>query len=109
MAKGASSCAGFFSTSKKINLSQAPINASGVLRSPSPYTFLPASRSRVARRVKSLSLETIQNPSTLPAYNRSMASMMNAESVEFFPWVYANCCIGWMACLCRWFFQPTRF
>ena len=47
--------------------SQAETNAVGVLRRPIPYTVIPASRSRVARRVKSLSLETMTKPSTLPA------------------------------------------
>ena len=47
--------------------SHAATNGSGVLRKPRPYTVMPDSRSRVASRVKSLSLDTITNPSTLPA------------------------------------------
>ena len=38
----------------------------GVLRSPMPYTFMPASRRRMARRVKSESLDTSTKPSTRP-------------------------------------------
>ena len=68
-----------------MNRSQAETNDSGVLRRPIPYTVIPDSRSLVASRVKSLSLETITNPSKLPAYSRSIASMISAESVEFFP------------------------
>ena len=68
-----------------MNRSHAATNAVGVLRRPSPYTVIPDSRSRVASRVKSLSLETITKPSTLPAYSRSIASMISAESVEFLP------------------------
>ena len=44
-----------------------------------------ASRSRAASRVKSLSEDTRQNPSTRPEYKMSIASMIMAESVEFFP------------------------
>ena len=68
-----------------MNRSQAAMNGAGVLRRPSPYTVIPDSRNLVASRVKSLSLETITNPSRFPAYNRSIASMMSAESVWFFP------------------------
>ena len=50
-----------------MNRSQAATNGSGVLRAPNPYTIIPDSRSRVASRVKSLSLETMQKPSRLPA------------------------------------------
>ena len=32
--------------------------------------------------------------------------MISAESVEFFPRVYANCCIGWIACRSSSSFQP---
>ena len=39
----------------------------------------------MARRVKSLSLDTRTKPSQLPEYRMSMASMIMAESVEFFP------------------------
>ena len=46
---------------------------------------IPDSRSLAARRVKSLSEETIQYPSTFPEYRISMASMIIAESVAFFP------------------------
>jgi hypothetical protein len=47
-------------------------------------TFIPDSR-RHAKRVKSLSLETMQNPSTLSEYNISIASIIIAESEEFLP------------------------
>ena len=53
--------------------------------SPIPMTSLPDSRRRAARRVKSLSEDTMQKPSTLPEYSRSMASMIMAESVAFLP------------------------
>ena len=46
---------------------------------------LPYSRRRIARRVKSLSLDTIQKPSTLCEYSISIASIIIAESVAFFP------------------------
>ena len=54
------------STSAKMNLSQAVTKGLGVLRSPKPYTVRPCSRMREARRVKSLSLETMQKPSKRP-------------------------------------------
>src|SRR5689334_9880208 len=91
-----------------MNLSQAETNALGVLRSPKPYTIRPDSRMREARRVKSLSLETMQKPSNRSEYSRSIASMIMAESVEFFRCVYANCCIGWIDCASNWSFQPLR-
>ena len=53
-------------TSIYTNLSQATIKGFGVFFSPMPYTFIPASRSRVARRVKSLSLLTSTKPSQVP-------------------------------------------
>ena len=53
--------------------------------SPIPMTSMPASRRRAARRVKSLSEDTRQNPSTRPVYRMSIASIISAESVEFFP------------------------
>jgi hypothetical protein len=49
-----------------MNLSHAATNGLGVLRSPNPYTVSADSRSRAASRVKSLSLETMQNPSNRP-------------------------------------------
>src|SRR5215475_7492037 len=91
-----------------MNLSQAATNAFGVLRSPNPYTVRPDSRSRAARRVKSLSLETRQNPSNRPEYSRSMASITIAESVAFFPVVYANCCTGWIDWASNQSFHPFR-
>ncbi len=91
-----------------MNRSQAVTNGVGVLRRPIPYTVIPDSRSRVASRVKSLSLETMTNPSRLPSYSKSIASMISAESVEFLPRVYANCWIGWIACSSNWSFQPPR-
>ena len=68
-----------------MNLSQAATNALGVFRSPKPYTVRPDSRSREASLVKSLSLDTRQNPSNRPEYSRSIASMTIAASVEFLP------------------------
>ena len=68
-----------------MNLSQAETNGFGVLRSPNPYTVRPDSRMREASLVKSLSLETRQNPSNRPEYSRSMASMTMAASVAFLP------------------------
>ena len=50
-----------------------------------PMTCIPDSRSRATSRVKSLSEETMQKPSTVPEYRISMASIIMAESVEFFP------------------------
>jgi hypothetical protein len=52
---------------------------------PIPITFMPDSLNRIANLVKSESLETIQNPSTLSEYSKSMASIIIAESDEFFP------------------------
>src|SRR5580693_3413347 len=91
-----------------MNLSQAATKGLGVLRSPNPYTVRPDSRRRAARRVKSLSLETMQNPSNRPEYSRSIASMTIAVSVEFLPVVYANCWMGWMDWARSWSFQPFR-
>ena len=71
--------------SRYLNWSQALTKGPSVLLSPMPMTSLPASRRRAARRVKSLSDETMQNPSRLPEYSRSMASMIMAESVAFLP------------------------
>src|SRR5215469_8418235 len=91
-----------------MNLSQAATNALGVLRSPNPYTVSPDSRSLAASRVKSLSLDTRQNPSNRPEYSRSIASITIAESVAFLPVVYANCWIGCIDCASNWSFQPFR-
>ena len=46
---------------------------------------MPASLSRVANLVKSLSLETRQNPLTFSEYKIFIASIIIAESVAFFP------------------------
>jgi hypothetical protein len=46
---------------------------------------MPDSRSRAASRVKSLSLDTRQKPSSRPEYSRSIASITIAESVAFLP------------------------
>lgn len=80
-------------TSKSTNLSQAATNALTVLRLPNPYTVTPCLRIHPARRAKSLSLETVQNIKNLTVYSKSMASLIIAPSVAFFPVVYANCCI----------------
>ena len=58
--------------------------AGGVFASPIPITRFPLSRSLLASLVKSLSLETRQNPSSSLAYSISIASMIIAESVAFF-------------------------
>ena len=63
------------------------MNEFGVFFSPIPMTFIPDSRKRIAKRVKSESLETMQKPSTLSEYNKSIASIIIAESEEFFPTV----------------------
>ena len=52
--------------SRRMNLLQALVRASGVLDSPIPITYICSSRSRIASLVKSLSLVTRQKPSTLP-------------------------------------------
>lgn len=75
------------SSSKVVNTSQARRKGTGVFFSPMPMTVRPLSRRRLARRVKSESLDTRQKPSTLSVYKRSMASMIMAESVAFLPWV----------------------
>jgi len=49
-----------------MNLWHAATNAPGVFRWPNPYTVRPDSRIRDASLVKSLSLETRQNPSKRP-------------------------------------------
>ena len=54
----------FLRISIYINLSQATIKGVGVFFSPIPITCIPASLSLVANFVKSLSLETRQNPFT---------------------------------------------
>jgi hypothetical protein len=53
-------------TSMNTNFSHASTNALGVWRCPTPITRLPDSRRRIARGVKSLSLDTIAKPSTWP-------------------------------------------
>jgi hypothetical protein len=68
-------------------LSQAATKGRGVLRSPKPTTSSPSSRMRRASPVKSLSLETMQNPSSRRECSRSMASMIIALSVAFLPTV----------------------
>ena len=67
------------------NLVQACLNEMAVWLRPMPTTIMLLSRRRAARRVKSLSEETMTNPSTLPAYRMSIASMMSVESVAFLP------------------------
>ena len=68
-----------------MNLSQAVMNGIRVFFSPIPITIMPASLKRVASLVKSLSLDTIQKPSTFPEYKISIASMIIALSLAFFP------------------------
>ena len=68
-----------------VKMSHAFLNGVGVFFSPMPMTVRPLSRIRLARRVKSLSLDTMQKPSTERVYRMSMASMIMAESVAFLP------------------------
>ena len=82
----------------KMNRLHALRKASGVLSFPIPNTCSPCSRSRLANRAKSLSEETSTNPSNRPVCIRSIASITNAMSDEFFPFVYANC---WWAITAR--------
>ena len=74
-----------------MDLLQALINDAGVFFSPMPTTSISDSRNLAASRVKSLSEDTMQNPCSLPAWSKSMASIISAESVAFFPRVFANC------------------
>ena len=53
------------SSSRVVNTSQARRKGVGVFFSPMPMTMRPLSRRRLARRVKSESLDTRQKPSTL--------------------------------------------
>src|SRR5215207_3969878 len=53
---------------------------------------------RMARRVKSLSLETRQNPPNSRVCSKSIASIISALSLAFFPTVLRNCWTGWIAC-----------
>jgi hypothetical protein len=57
-----------------MNLSHADMNDSGVFRSPNPYTTLPASRSRVASRVKSLSDDVFEHTCRRRTADRSPLS-----------------------------------
>ena len=52
------------SSSSVVKMSHALRNGVGVFFSPIPITVRPLSRIRLARRVKSLSLDTRQKPST---------------------------------------------
>ena len=74
---------------------QALIKLCGVFCSPMPRTYISDSLSRAARRVKSESEETMQKQSRRWEYRRSMASMISAESEEFFPETLEYCWIGW--------------
>ena len=76
---------------------QAEMKDRGVLLSPIPRTYFCDSRRREAKRVKSLSDETMQKPSRLLWYNKSIVSMMRAESDEFLRIVLLYCWTGWMA------------
>ncbi len=84
------------------------MNARGVFFSPMPITYISDSRRRLARRVKSLSEETMQKASRFFWYSRSMASMMSAESDEFLPVVLLYCWMGWMALSRSWVFHEFR-
>ena len=74
-------------SSSVVKMSHALRKGTGVFFSPMPTTVRPLSRMRLARRVKSLSLDTMQKPSTERVYRMSMASMIMAESVAFLPCV----------------------
>ncbi|VWM09400.1 Uncharacterised protein [Collinsella intestinalis] len=63
------------------------MNGLGVFCSPIPITIMPLSRKRATSRVKSESELTMANPSTVPEYRMSIASMIIAESVAFLPYV----------------------
>ena len=78
-------------TSRILKASQATRNEEGVFCSPMPRTYIPDSLRRCASFVKSESEETRQNPSTWLEYRISIASMIIAESVEFFPFVLLYC------------------
>src|SRR5712671_1554114 len=64
---------------------------------------------RVARRVKSLSLETRQKPPNSRVCSKSIASMMSALSLAFLPIVLRNCWTGWIACSSSTARQLCRF
>src|ERR1700730_15756243 len=64
---------------------------------------------RVARRVKSLSLETRQKPPNSRVCSKSIASMMSALSLAFLPTVLRNCWTGWIACSSSTARQLCRF
>src|SRR5438132_1400210 len=64
---------------------------------------------RVARRVKSLSLETRQKPPNSRVWSKSIASMMRALSLAFLPTVLRNCWTGCIACSSNTVRQPCRF
>ena len=74
-----------------MNREQVSRNASGVFRSPNPWTTSPSSRSLWASRVKSLSEVTRQNPSSRPLCMRSIASITSAMSAAFLPVVLLRC------------------
>ena len=59
----------------------------GVFFSPTPNTYISEDLNLEASIVKSLSLETSANASYLSVYNRSIASIIIAASVEFLPLV----------------------
>src|SRR6266478_8511444 len=64
---------------------------------------------RVARRVKSLSLDTWQKPPNSRVWSKSIASMMSALSLAFLPTVFRNCWTGWIACSSSTARQLCRF
>ncbi|MNC97371.1 hypothetical protein D3C83_150120 [compost metagenome] len=53
---------------------------------------------RLAKRVKSLSLDTRQKPSKRLECSRSMASITSAMSDAFLPVVKLGCCTCWIEC-----------
>ena len=66
----------------------------GVFASPMPMTSSPASRMRLASRVKSLSDDTSTKPSNRPECRMSMASMTSPMSLAFLPLVFI---VSWCA------------
>ena len=65
--------------------SSTSTNAAGDFFSPNPMTSFPDSLSLITSGVKSLLLDTMQNPATPRSCNRSIAVIVSSMSAEFFP------------------------
>ena len=76
-----------YNKSRYLNWSQQLIRAFDVFDSPIPMVNFPSCFNLEINLEKSLSLETIQNASTLFLYKISMAFITNAISDEFLPLV----------------------